>query len=463
MDYPPRPDLDLTPLHQAAVRPMLQRLGRGYWLLVGGLAALVLLALVAFAVQIRYGKAVGGYSDQVFWGINIANFITIVGMSYGGAVVSAILRLTGAVWRAPLTRIAEATAVVTVFVGGASIIPSVGRADRMWELFTRPNFSSPLVWDVMAIGTYAFASVVFFYLPLIPDLVVAEQAMGRRGGRVRRRLWRTLSWGWRGSPAQHRLLNRSVGLLAIMIIPLAVSVHSVLAWAFTITSFRPWWDGNVWAPEFVVAALYSGIALVILALAGLRRMYHLEQFITERHFVRLGLVLAPFGAAYLYLDVADFLPGAYHGEPATAAVFGAMLMGRYAVWFWLTVLGGLIVPLLIIALPRTRRMGWIVAAAGCVVAALWLKRLIMVVGPASYDMMTGAFGSYHVTWVSASITLGEMAAIPLLLLLVFRVVPILPVTDIEQLASEARSRTAVPASLPASGSGNLGAERGGVG
>ena len=60
-----------------------------------------------------------------------------------------------------------------------------------------------------------------------------------------------------------------------MIIPLAVSVHSVLAWAFASTS-RPWWHESIWAPQFVVAALYSGVALVILVVAGFRRGYHLE-------------------------------------------------------------------------------------------------------------------------------------------------------------------------------------------
>ena len=311
--------------------------------------------------------------------------------------------------------------------------PEPRPASKDLEFFTRPNFSSPLIWDGLAIATYAFASVVFFYLPLIPDLVVAKQTMGDRAGRVRTFLWRTLSWRWEGRPAQRRLLNRAIGLLAIMIIPLAVSVHSVLGWAFAITSFRPWWSEELVGALFVIAALYTGIALVILSLAALRHTYRLQNFITDRHFRRLGFVLLPFGAAYLYMSVADFLPGSYHGEPGTVAVFKQLFVGAYAPWFWIFVVGGMVVPLLIIVLPQTRRVGWIVFASACVVSTFWLNRVLMVVVPATYDMMNGTFGVYHWTWVNASITAGAMAAVPLLLLLLFRFVPILSVTEIEHL------------------------------
>ncbi len=421
-------------LREAAVRPMLQKAGLVYRLLVVGLGAVVVLGLVAFADQVAEGWSVVGYSDAAFWDVNIANFITVVGVAYGGAVISAILRLAGASWRAPLVRIAEGTSVVAVLVGGACIIPSLGRPERMWEFFTRPNFRSPLIWDALAIGTYAFASIVFFVLPLIPDLVVADRTLGDRAGRVRRTVWRALSRGWQGTPAQRRLLGRMTGFLAVLVIPLAITVHSVLGWAFAITSFRPWWSEELWAPLFVIAALYSGIALVIVTLAALRHAYGLQEWITDAHFRRLGFVLVPFGAAYLYMSVADFLPGAYHGQPSTAAVFRKLFVGAYAPWFWIVVVAGMVVPLLITALPRTRRVGWIVLAAVLVLPTFWLNRVLMVVVPSTYDMMNGHFGVYGWTWVNASITAGAMAAVPLLIMLLFRLVPILSVTEIEHLA-----------------------------
>ena len=362
-------------LREVAVRPMLQPPGWRYRLLLVALGAVVALGVAAFVDQLVEGMSSTGYSNDAFWDVNIANFITIVGVSYGGAVISAVLRLTGADWRAPLVRIAEGVAVVTVLVGGAAIIPSVGHPGRMaWELFTRPHFTSPLIWDALAIATYAFGSIVFFLLPLIPDVAVARETMGDRAGRVRTAVWRVLSMGWTGSAAQRRLLGRMIGFLAILIVPLAVSVHSVLGWAFALTSFRPWWREELWAPLFVVAALYSGIALVIVSVAVLRRAYRLHDYITDRHFTRLGFILVPFAAAYLYMSVADFLPGAYHGEPDTAAVFRKLFVGSYAPWFWVFVVGGMVVPIVIVCLPRTRTVRWIVFAAALVLPTFWLNR-----------------------------------------------------------------------------------------
>jgi molybdopterin-containing oxidoreductase family membrane subunit len=376
---------------------------------------------------------VAGYNDHAFWAIYIADVVTFIGVSYGGAVVSAILRLTGATWRAPLTRLAEGTAVVTVLIGSSLIIPHIGRPERLWELVAHPNLSAPVFWDFVAVQTYTAASLVFFALPLVPDMaVLASDEHAHKLGRGRMTLYKFVSRGWVGAPRQRRVLAGALGLVSIMIIPLAVSVHSVLAWAFATTS-RPWWHESIWAPQFVVAALYSGVALVILVVAGFRRGYHLEAFINERHFVRLGFILATFSATYIYLTFADILPGAYVAENSVSAVFGELLVGRLAPWFWMFAIVGGVLPLLLVALPWTRNIGGMVAAATMVVPMMWLKRMLMVIAPANYDTVTGAFGAYNFTWIPIAVTLAALAAIPLLLMLLFRVVPLLSIDEIEEI------------------------------
>jgi len=414
---------------EAALRPF-RRPGRGYWLLLAALTAVVVLGAAAWTVQIRRGLGVSGFNDHSFWSIDLADVVTLIGVSYGGAVISAVLRLTGASWRAPLSRLAEGTAVVTVLIGGALIFPHLGRPERTWELVTRPDFSSPLFWDFVAISTYTIASIIFFILPLFPDMAILHRAHRQQIGR-RARLYAAVSRGWAGTPRQRTVLSGALGLTAIMIIPLAVSVHSVLSWAFSLVS-RPWWHESIWAPYFVIAALYSGVALVILVIAGFRRAYHLERFITERHFVRLGFILAAFAAAYLYLTFADILPDAYVGERDTTAVFQLLLIGRFAPYFWTFVVAAGLLPLLLVAIPRTRTVPGMVTAAAFVVPAMWLKRMIMVTGPATYDRITSAFGAYHFTWTYISITLAATAAVPLLLMLLFRVVPLLSIDEIEE-------------------------------
>ena len=420
-----------TNAREASLRPF-GKPSRLWWLTVSALSLIVLAGIAAWVVQLQDGMGVAGYNDHAFWAIYIADVITFIGVSYGGAVVSAILRLTGATWRAPLTRLAEGTAVVTVLIGAALIIPHIGNPIRLYELVTRPNLSAPVFWDFVAVMTYTFGSIVFFALPLVPDMAVLGQESGAHLGGRRATLYAWVSRGWVGAPRQRRVMAGALGLVSVMIIPLAVSVHSVLSWAFVSTG-RPWWHESIWAPQFVVAALYSGVALVILVLAGFRRGYHLQGLITPRHFVRLGFILATFGATYLYLTFADLLPGSYVGDLGSAAVFTDLLTGRLALSFWLFVVAGGVLPLLLVALPRTRNVGGMVIAACLVIPMMWLKRILLVIGPASYDTITHTFGTYHFTWVPIAITLAATAAVPLLLMLLFRVVPLLSIDEIEEM------------------------------
>lgn len=420
---------------EACMRPF-KRASIRFWIAIGLLSAVVALGIVAWIVQLQQGMGVAGFSNRSFWAIDLTNVVTIIGVSYGGAVVSAILLLTGATWRAPLARIAEGMAVVTVIIGAAFIIPHLGRPDRIMNMILQPNFKSPVFWDFVAITTYMIASFIFFFLPLIPDMAILRNAHPEELGRGRRSLYRVCSQGWIASPHQHRVLRGAIGVIAILIIPLAVSVHSVLSWAFSLVS-RPGWHESIWAPYFVIAALYSGVALVVLITAGFRRGYHLETFITERHFVRLGFLMAALGATYLYLTFADILPGAYVGERGVSEVVYDTLLGDYAASFWTFIVAGAIVPILLVALPWTRNTWGMVVASTLIVVTMWLKRLVMVSETSHYDQLTRSFGQpYQFTWVSISITLAGVAAIPLLLMLLFRVVPILAIDEVETLAAE---------------------------
>ena len=421
---------------EAAMRPF-RPASKKYWVAIAILTVLVVVGLAAWIYQLSQGMGVAGYTDRSFWAIYIADVVAIIGVSYGGAVVSAILLLTGASWRAPLVRLAEGMALVTVIVGAAFIIPHLGRPDRLLGMVTHANIASPVFWDMVAILTYTFATFVFFLLPLVPDTATLLRTRPDELGRRRRFLYRFISRGWVGSTEQRRVLHSAMIIVAIVIIPLAVSVHSVLAWAFALVS-RPGWHESIWAPYFVIAALYSGVALVILVAAGFRRGYHLEAFINEKHFVRLGYMMVALGAVYVYLTFADLLPSAYVGEAGPTQIIRGMLLGGVAVWFWLFLIAGTILPVVLIALPWTRNIRGIVVAAVLVVIAMWIKRVTMVIETSSYDRLTNSFGDlFSFTWVSIAVTLGGVAAIPLLLMLLFRLVPLLSIAEMQAVAEEA--------------------------
>lgn len=417
-------------VRSAAVRPMSGRTSVRWRLLVTVLSLIVLAGVGAWIYQLKHGLGSAGYNDQAFWAVYIVDVIAFIGVSYGGAVISAILRLTGQSWRAPLTRLAEGTALVTVVIGALFIFPHLGRPERFWEIMVYINTSSPLFWDFTAIGTYVLATIIFFYLPLIPDLAIVNNILGREDKPIRYRIFKALSLRWMGNERQRRLLHGAMGLVALIIIPLAVSVHSVLSWAFATTS-RPGWMETVFPPYFVIAALYSGTALVIVVASAFRRGYHLERFITKRHLVRLGYVMAALGLVYAYLTLADLLTEGYTG--ITSGWISQTVTGRYAIAFWFYVLAGEVLPILLVAMKRTRNISGMTVASLGVVIALWIKRIVIVLPPVTQPLIGGQWGAYHFTWVSITITLAGVAAIPLGLMLLFRVVPVLSIDEMEEM------------------------------
>lgn len=417
-------------VHEAATRPIGPSSWR-FWALAGGLAALVVLAIVAYATQILNGLGAAGYSDKGFWGIYEANLVAFIGVSYGGALVSAILRLTQAKWRAPITRLSEAMAVFSLIVGAAFAVVHLGRPDRMWRLIVFPHGSSPIVWDFIAVMTYLATTIIFLYLPLIPDIALLRDRRDLSRG-WRRRLYTALSLRWHARPRQRRLLTQSMTAVAILIIPIAVLVHSVLSWAFAVNS-RPGWNSTIFAPYFVVAALYSGVAMVILVVAGFRKGYHLEAFIGPKHFRYLGYLMATLGLLYLYFTFTELLTEGYTLNQESAPLLSAVLVGRYAPYFWLFVVAGGLLPLILVGFRGTRTIPGIVTASGLVVFGMWLKRLVIVVPPVANPLISGAWGTFHLSWVSIAITLGGAAAIPLFLMLFFKLFPILPIYEMEEI------------------------------
>lgn len=429
------------PYEDAALRPVVNRAGLIWWSIFLGLSALMAVGLVAYGYQLREGLNVTGLNQRVTWGFYISNLVFFIGISYGGAITSAILRLTNAPWRAPLVRLAEAMAVSALLVGAVFPIIDLGRPDHMYHLFIHGQVGSPVLWDVVAISTYLAASLVFIYLPLIPDIAICRDRLSRTAGFIRRTVYRVLALGWQGTDKQKRVLNQGMTILAILIIPLAVSVHSVLAWLFGVT-VRPGWNSTIFAPYFVIGAMYSGVATVILVIAAFRWAYKLDAYITVKHFRYLGYMMLVLGLAYLYFMISEYLTEGYKLHEGTGALLELVLLGDLAPFFWLFVVGGILLPVLAVALPVTRTIPMLAVAALAVVLGMWLKRFLIVV-PSMAESITPAGGLtiYSPTWVEIAITIGAAAAIPWMLMLFFRIFPVISIFEMEEAAeAEAHKR-----------------------
>src|SRR6516165_2752512 len=195
------------------IRQMTQSSWRFYvW--IGFLATSIALGLVAYVIQLKKGLIVTGLRDQVSWGIYISTFVFWVGVSKGGTMISAILRVTNAGWRTPMTRLSEAITVLALITGAPMIIADLGRPDRIWNLLRYGRIQSPLIWDFLSVMTYLTACVIYFYLPLIPDLAIL--ADDTRFPEWRRKIYRALSLNWRNTSKQHELLERAIHAMAVI-------------------------------------------------------------------------------------------------------------------------------------------------------------------------------------------------------------------------------------------------------
>jgi Ni/Fe-hydrogenase subunit HybB-like protein len=431
-----------TPIEEVAIRPIM-RDSFTFWAILAGLEFLVVLALIAYAIQVKEGLKVTGLNQQVSWGFYITDMVFFIGVSYGGAMTSAILRLTNAPWRAPLTRMAEAMAVAALLVGAVFPLVDLGRPDRMINVFRYGQIGSPVLWDVVAITLYMAVSSVFLLLPLIPDVAFCRDRLGPAAGRLRQTVYSLLSFGWQGTARQRRILNGNTTIIAVIIIPLAVSVHSVLAWLFAVT-IRPGWNSTIFAPYFVLGAMFSGVATVILVVAAFRKAYHLEEYISELHFKYLANILLALGMGYAYFMFSEYLTEGYKLEQGSGPLLEAMMLGQFAPLFWTFLLGCLLLPLALLSLPATRNILGISVASVLVVAGMWLKRFLIVVPSMAKPMMPLDWGTYSPSLTEITITVGAVAAIPLMLMIFFRFFPIISIYEMEE-AAEAQHKLRMPA------------------
>ncbi len=339
----PKPD------REARLLGTLMHSGRGFYLLVGALLAVIAVGAYAYVRQFSEGLVVTGMRHYVFWGLYMTNFVFFIGISHAGTLISAILRVTGAGWRTPITRMAEVITVLALMIGAPMVLIDMGHPERVGNVLLYGRLQSAILWDVISITTYITGSLLYLYIPMIPDLAILRDRLPG-AARWRRWLYTLLSLNWHGTQEQRQALEKAISIMAILIIPIAVSVHTVVSWIFGMT-LRPGWHSTIFGPYFVVGAIFSGIAALLIAMAFFRRFLHLEEYITLKQFRYLGILFLVMDVIYLYFTFAEYLTSFYTQIHPDAELLGALLSGRYAISFWGMVVVGFLVPAFMLALP----------------------------------------------------------------------------------------------------------------
>jgi molybdopterin-containing oxidoreductase family membrane subunit len=401
-------------------------------------------ALYAYSVQLRDGLVVTGMRDRISWGLYITMFVFFIGISHAGTLISAILRVSNATWRTPVTRMAEFITAVALTTGALFVILDLGRPDRLFNVLIHGRWQSPIVWDVVAVSTYLTASVFYLYLPMVPDLAFFRDRFSAGASRLRNWLYRTLAINWRGEPEQERHLGRAISIMMILIIPIAVSVHTVVSWIFAMT-LREAWNSTIFGFFFVAGAIFSGIATLIIVMAILRRVYRLEAFITEKHFLYLGYLMAAMAGVMIYANISEYVTTGFKFEEGEDFLFRQLFVEEFAPFFWFYFIGGLLLPVALAFIKAFRTIPGIVFAAVLVDIGMWIERYFIVVTGLRAPLMPYEPASYAPTWVEWSITAGGFAFFALLIALFVKFFPILAVWEMveEREAVEERTRQAV--------------------
>lgn len=422
---------------EARVLNPLTTASKSYYLTVGILALVVAWGIYAYTVQLRDGLYVTDLRDRITWGMYISLFVFFIGISHAGTLISAILRVSKAEWRMPITRMAEFITVVALMIGALMPLIDLGRPDRVLNLILYGRWQAPITWDIIAITTYLTGSVIYLYLPLIPDFALARDRISGSVSPVKALFYRTFSLGWQGTPSQKKNLHTAMGIMMLLIIPIAVSVHTVVSWIFGMT-LREGWNSPLFGVFFVAGAIYSGIAALIILMFVLRKAYSLEEYITKKHFVYLAYMMAAFSVIMAYFNILEFVTAGYKLEGEAEFALDQLFTGSLAPYYWFYAIGGMVIPAVIIFVPWTRTIPGIVAAAGLVVIAMWMERYFIVVGGLRTPTMPYEPANYFPSWVEWSIMAGAFAGFALIITIAVKILPVIAIWEVaEQYEKEA--------------------------
>src|SRR3954454_7898077 len=429
------------------LRPLLETSWR-FYVLVAFLGSIVLMGLATWAYQMYNGFGVSGINNPIFWAFYITNFVFWIGISHAGTLISAILRLVNAGWRRPVTRCAEVITAFALMIGAMFPIIHLGRPWLFFWLIPYPsrrmiwpNFRSPLVWDFFAITTYLTGSVLFLFLPMIPDFALIRD----RSTGTRRRIYGALALGWRGTTRQWHRLESAMQIMAVAIIPVAVSVHTIVSFDFSMAPV-PMWHSSIFGPYFVAGAIFSGIAGLIIAMAALRTVLKLHDYLQPIHFENLGKLLLTMSLLWGYFTFNERLTTWYGNGTSEILTFQVSKDGTFAPLFWTMVLVNFVLPIVILGIRRFRTItGCVIASIG-VVIGMWLERYLIVVPSLAHKYLPYSWGTYSPRPTEIIITAATFAAMALLYTLFAKFIPIISIWEMK--AGEHHAEDLIAAAEP---------------
>ncbi len=412
-------------------RPIKRHYGFTPWILF--LIAIMALGIWAYIIQIRDGLGVTAMRDYVSWGLYIASFIFFIATALIGMLISAVLGLIGIKWITPIARIAEMIALGFAMWAGLIIIFDMGRPDRILNIFLHGRLQSPIVWDITVVTTYVAISLILYLLPLIPDIPFLKKTMTDQP-KWKQKIYSILSFGFKGHTEQYKLIKRLIRIMAILIIPVALAIHTVTSWLFALT-LRVGWDSTIFGPYYVTGAFVTGGAAVLIAMYIFSRDFRLKEYITDFHFDKMGRLLVLLMLVYLYFNINEYLVPAYKMKTLDEHHLLGLFTGKFALMFWTVQLGGLILPIILMLFKKMRRPTPSLIIGIAVVTGAFFKRYLITIPTLLHPHLPiqnvpANFSTYWPTAFEWSITMMAVAGAVLIITILAKLFPVMPIWEI---------------------------------
>jgi len=402
-------------------------------------SSLALMFFTLIAYLFYKGVGIWGNMNPVFWAWPIVNFVFWVGIAHAGTLISAILYLFRQNWRTSINRSAEAMTIFAVVCAGIFPGIHVGRAwFAFWltpypslNLWMWPQFRSPLLWDVFAVGTYASVSLMFWYMGMIPDLATYRD---RSKSKFRRLIYGILCLGWSGSSRHWMRYEKAYLILAALATPLVLSVHTVVSFDFAVSQV-PGWHTTIFPPYFVAGAIFSGFAMVVTLLVPARSIYGIQNIITMRHLENMNKIILVTGSLVGLAYATEFFMAWYSFNQFESFTFINRAFGPYWWAYWIMVTCNVISPQLFWF--KKLRTSPVLMVIICIFVniGMWFERFVITVTSLSRDFLPSSWGYFRPTYVDIAMLTGSLGLFLTLFLLFCRFLPIIAMSEIKGVMS----------------------------
>ena len=426
--------------------PVEGKANKYWWILFGLSVVLFLWGIGCMAYTIGTGIGVWGLNKTVNWAWDITNFVWWIGIGHAGTLISAVLLLFRQKWRMAINRSAEAMTIFGVVQAGLFPLIHMGRPWLAYWVFPIPNtygslwqnFNSPLLWDVFAISTYLTVSTVFWYIGLIPDFAMIRDRMSKTISPMKKQLYTLLAFGWSGRAKHWQRFEEVSLVLAGLATPLVFSVHSIVSMDFA-TSVIPGWHTTIFPPYFVLGALFSGFAMVETLLIIVRKVVHLEAYITIKHIEYMNIIILFTGSMVGTAYITELFIAWYSGVEFEQYAFLNRATGPYW-WAYVSMMScNVIIPQLYwIKKIRTSFIATFILSI-FVNIGMWFERFVIIVTSLHRDFLPSAWTMFSPSFIDIGIFLGTIGFFFVLFLMYARTFPVVAQAELKTILKSSGS------------------------